>query len=433
MGIRHRAACSSVWRVFFNTGKGWYGEMSNREKKIPTGIALSALDEAFRDQPNVYIDQLRATEPVHRDREFDRVVLTRAEDIESVLNDRTLSKDPRKSRPGSYMRLVQPVSENYRPSLLFMDPPDHKRVRDLVSKAFNQQSVDAMRPRIAEIADRLLHEIPDSHRFDLMEVYASPLPIIVIAEMLGVHERDHQDFKRWSNSLVYGLSPVRTAEETVQLEAGIQALNQYFSDIIRARREERRQDIISNLISAEEDGQKLTEAEILSICTLLLVAGNLTTTDLIGNGVLALLKNPSELAKLTDRPELCRDAVEEMLRYDPPAMDGRRIATKPMQIGGVEIEAGETIISLLLGANHDPSVHPDPHKFDIERPDKRHSSFGGGIHYCIGAPLARAEVQIAIAQLFKIFPKLRLAPDYIPVRKSFPGFNGLKFLYVETN
>jgi cytochrome P450 len=402
------------------------------DDKIPTGMALSALDATYRDQPNIVIDELRSKEPVHRDREFDRVVLTRAEDIESVLKDRTMAKDPRKSRPGSYIRLLERVDENYQPSLLFADPPDHKRLRDLVSKAFNQQSVDAMRQRIAEIANRLLDEIPDSRRFDVIEAYANPLPTITIAVMLGIDEQDHQDFKRWSDSQVYAFNPARTAKELADMQSGLNALNQYFSQVIRDRRKERGQDIISNLISAEEDGQKLTEEEIISICRLLLAAGNVTTTDLIGNGVLALLRNPSELAKLTARPELTRDAVEEILRYDPPVMNATRIATKPMQMGGVAIEEGQSITSLLPGANHDPSVHQNPEKFDIERPDKRHSSFGGGIHFCIGAPLARAEAQIAIPLLFARFPGLRLAQNHIPVHKSLPGFNGLESLYVET-
>jgi cytochrome P450 len=402
-----------------------------RDDKIPTGLALSALNPDFRDEPNKYIDQLRSTEPVHQDREFDRVVLTRAEDVESVLNDRTLAKDPRKSRPGSYIRLVERVDENYSPSLLFMDLPDHQRLRGLVSKAFNQQSVDAMRPRIAEIANSLLDKIQESPRFDVIEAYANPLPTIVIAVMLGIDERDHPDFKRWSDCMALAFNPIRTAEETAGIESGLKALNQYFSEVIRDRRQERRQDLISNLISAEEDGQKLTEAEIINICGLLLAAGNVTTTDLIGNGVLALLRNPSELAKLTTRPELVRDAVEEMLRYDSPVVNASRIATKPIHMGGVEIEEGQSITAFLSGANHDPSVHPHPHTFDIERPDKRHSSFGGGIHYCLGAPLARAEAQIAIPLLFTRFPKLHLAPDHIPARKSLPGFNGVKSLLVD--
>ena len=406
--------------------------MSNN--KTPTGMALSALDATFREHPNVYIDELRSAEPVHRDREYDRVVLTRAGDIESMLNDRTLSKDLRKNRrPGSYLRSIKRVDDNYQPSMLFSDPPDHTRLRNLVSKAFNQQSVDVMRPRIAEIANQLLDEIPDSRRFDFIEAYANPLPTIVIAVMLGIDERDHKDFKLWSDSHIYAFNSAITAEETAELQAGIKALNHYFSDVIRVRRKERGTDLISSLISAEEDGQKLTEAEIISICQLLLSAGNVTTTDLLGNGVLALLRNPTELAKLTARPELIRDTVEEILRYDSPVANAARIATKPMQIGGVEVEEGQTISALLLGGNRDPSVHQNPHKFDIERPDKRHSSFGGGIHYCLGAPLARAQSQIGIPILFARFPRLRLAPDYIPVHKSFPGFNGLKSLYLETD
>lgn len=202
-----------------------------------------------------------------------------------------------------------------------MDSPDHMRVRDLVSNAFNQQSVDAMRPRITEIANRLLDEIQHSHHFDLIEAYASPLPVVIIVEMLGIDERDQQVFKLWSDSLAYGFNPVRTEEGSAQLKSGVNALSQYFSEVIRDRKE-RRKDIINILISSEEeDGQKLTDRGIQSIWLLLLAAGNLTTTDLIGNGVLALLENPDELAKLIDRPKLSRDAVEEMLRYDPPAVE----------------------------------------------------------------------------------------------------------------
>jgi len=405
--------------------------MSDRE--IPSGRALTALNPIFREEPSKYIDELRSAEPVHRDREFDRVVLTRAEDIEAVVSDRTLAKDPRKSRPGSYMRLLQQVDENYHPNLLFSDPPDHKRLRDLVSKAFNQQSVDAMRPRIAEVASRLLDEIKDPSRFDVVEAYANPLPTIVIAIMLGIDERDHPDFKRWSDSQVYAFNPLRTAEEAAEMESGTRALDEYFSKIIHSRRKQRGTDLVSNLISAEENGQKLTEAEIISTCRLLLAAGNVTTTDLLGNGVLALLQNPAQLAKLNARPELIRDTVEETLRYAPPVANATRIATKSMHIDGVEIEEGQTISSYILGANYDPSVHQNPDKFDIERPDKRHSSFGGGIHYCIGAPLARAEAQVGIPLLFARFPKLRIASGFIPVHKALPGFHGLTSLYVETD
>jgi hypothetical protein len=407
--------------------------MSETKTPTPTGRALSALDPTFRDHPDEYIDLLRSAEPVHQDREFDRIVLTRAEDIESVLNERTMAKDPRKSRPGAYIRAFEKVDENYQPSMLFADDPDHKRLRGPVSKAFNQQSVEAIRPRIAEIANRLLDEIPDPRRFDVVAAYSNPLPTIAIAAMLGIDEKDQRDFKRWSDSQVHSLNPLRTEGQTASLDQGRTALSQYFAEVIRERRKNRGTDLISSLISAEEDCQELTEAEIIGMCQLLLVAGNVTTTDLIGNGVLALLRNPTELAKLRAQPELIRNAVEEVLRYDSPVTVASRIATKPVQIGGVDIEAGQSISALLFGANHDPAAHSCPAKFDIERPDKRHSSFGGGIHFCVGAPLARAEAQIAIPLLFTRFPKIRLMPDHTPTRKSLPSLNGVASLWVDTD
>jgi cytochrome P450 len=400
---------------------------------IPTGTALTALDPNFRENPHEHLDYLRLTDPIHQDREFDRVVLTRAEDISSTLNDRTLSSDPRKSRPGSFSRVALGVDEKFQPFMLHMDDPDHKRLRDLVSKAFTQRSVDAMRPRIEAIANRLLDEVVDGSRFDVMEAYAKPLPTIIIAEMLGVDESDQRDFKRWSDAQGYIFSPARTAEQQASLEWGRGALNNYFAEVVNRRRKDRGADLISTLIEAEEEGEQLSEAEIISVCQLLMLAGNITTTDLIGNGVLALLRHPSELAKLRTQPELARSAVEEVLRYDSPVVTATRVATTSRQIGGCPVAAGQTITSLLLAANYDPSVHSDPGKFDIERPNKRHNSFGGGTHFCLGAPLARAEAQIAIPLIFVRFPKLRLMADFTPVHKPLPSFNGLESLWVEAS
>jgi cytochrome P450 len=404
--------------------------MSDTKTTSPTGKNLSALDPIFRDQPNTYLDHLRSTEPVYQDRDFDRAVLTRAEDIEAVLNERAVGKDPRKARPGSFVRLM--VGEHFQPNMLFADDPDHKRLRGLVSKAFNQSSIAAMHMRIKEIADRLLDEIPDPSHFDVIKAYANPLPTIVIASMLGVDEKDQRDFKRWSDTQAHSLNPLRNEEQTASLNWGKEALDQYFSAVISERRKNRGTDLISSLIYAEEESQRLTELEIISLCQLMLVAGNLTTTDLIGNGVLALLRNPSELAKLRAQPKLISDVIEEILRYDTPVTHATRVATKPMQINGVNIEEGQTISSFLFAANHDPSVHPHPERFDIERPNKRHSAFGGGAHYCIGAPLARAEAQIGISLLVTRFPNLRLMSNHTPTRKSLPSFNGLEALWVET-
>ena len=407
--------------------------MSNDKTAVPTGTALTHLDPVFRERPNEYLDMLRSREPVHQDRMFDRLVLTRAVDVEAVMNNRRLASDPRKSRLGSFSRVQLTVDETFRPLILHMDDPDHKRMRDLVVKAFNQAAVDAMRPRITEVARGLLEAIDDPSCFDIMNAYARPLPTIAIALMLGVDTAHCHDFKQWSDGKMQMFNPRRTPEQEAILAFSDAALAGYFAEVIQMRRKERRADLISKLIEAEEDGEQLDEADIIGVCIALLIAGNVTTTDLIGNAVLALLQHPSELRKLLANPNLVRSAVEEVLRYDAPVMQGTRIATEAMQIGGCPVAAGQTINAMLYAANHDPEAHPDPKRFDIERPDKRHNSFGGGAHFCLGAPLARAEAQIALSMLFEQFPKLRLRTDRPLERQTTLNFNGLKALWVRAD
>ena len=406
--------------------------MSKDEIAVPTGMALTHLDPVFRERPDEYLDMLRSREPVHQDRMFDRLVLTRAADVEAVMNNRNLASDPRKSRPGSFARVRQGVDETFRPLILHMDDPDHKRLRDLVVKAFNQVTVDAMRPRITEVACGLLDDIDDPSCFDIMESYARPLPTLAIALMLGVDTARCDDFKRWSEGKIQMYNPRRTPEQQANLVSSNAALTGYFTEVIQERRRERRADLISSLIDAEEKGQ-IDEVEMIDLCNALLMAGNVTTTDLIGNAVLALLQHPGELGKLLAEPNLVRSAVEEVLRYDSPVMHGGRIATEAMQIGGCPVAAGQTITAMLYAANHDPAVHPDPKRFDIERPDKRHNSFGGGAHFCIGAPLARAEAQIALSMLLERFPKLRLRTERPLERRTMLNFNGLEALWVRAD
>jgi cytochrome P450 len=406
--------------------------MSEDETAVPTGIALTHLDPVFRERPDEYLDMLRSREPVHQDRMFDRLVLTRAADVEAVMNNRNLASDPRKSRPGSFSRVRLRMDETFRPLILHMDDPDHKRLRNLVIKAFNQVAIDAMRPRITEVACGLLADIGDPSCFDIMDAYARPLPTISIALILGVDTARCHDFKQWSEDKIQMFNPRRTPEQEVNLASSNAALTGYFTEVIQARRKERQADLISSLIDAEADGQ-LDEVEIIDLCNALLMAGNVTTTDLIGNAVLALLQHPSELSKLLAEPNLVRSTVEEVLRYDSPVMQGSRIATEAMQIGGCPVAAGQTINAMLYAANHDPEVHPDPKRFDIERPDKRHNSFGGGAHFCIGAPLARAEAQIALSMLFEQFPKLRLRTDRPLERRTMLNFNGLEALWVRAD
>lgn len=399
---------------------------------VPTGLALTALHPVFREQPHTVLDRLRAEEPVHRDRQFDRVFLTRFEDIRAVTSDRSLVVDPRKAREGAFSRVVLGVDRDqpFEPTMLHLDDPDHKRLRGLVSQVFNQRSIEAYRPRIRALADRLLDAVAEQAGFDVIEAYAAPLPTIVIAEMLGVDPADQADFKRWSDALAHSFNPVRSPEQEATLRWGQDSLSGYFKAAVQARRGQRGTDLLSALVAAEEEGDRLSERELISTCNLLLAAGNMTTTDLIGNGVLALLRHPDQLAKLRGAPELARNAVEEVLRFDPPVAQTSRITTAPLRIGDVALAAGESVTASLLAANHDPAVHAAPDRFDVERPDPRHLAFGGGAHFCLGAPLARAEAQIAIPLLFERFPDLRLDPDRPVQRKDAPVFNGVRALWV---
>jgi len=314
--------------------------------------------------------------------------------------------------------------------MLHLDDPDHKRLRGLVSRVFNQRSIDAFRPRIRAIAERLLDEVADAPAFDVMDGYAAPLPTIVIAEMLGVDPAQQAQFKRWSDRLIHVFNPMRTPQQTADLHEAEESLAAFFMGAIDQRRAERTADLISALVTAEEEGERLTEMEIVITCNLLLVAGNMTTTDLIGNGVLALLRHPDQLTKLRADPALAAGAVEEVLRYDPPVVQVGRIATSPYEIGGVALEPGESISVSVLAAAHDPAANPEPGRFDIGRDDPRHVSFGGGAHFCLGAPLARAEAQIALPLLFERFPGLAIDEGRPVRRKAAPIFNGLEALWV---
>ena len=405
--------------------------MSNKQP-LPTDIELTALDPVFREHPHDRLDRLRAEDPLHLDAELGRLFLTRFEDMRGVLADRSLSKDPRKAPDTPRRRAMRgdvPL-EAFQPSMLNLDDPDHKRLRGLVSQAFNQRSIDTWRPRIRAVAERLLDTLADRGCFDLVAGFAAPLPIVVIAEMLGVDAADMAQFKRWSDARAHVFNPARTPKQTADLNAAGQELNDYFARAIDARRGRRGDDLISLLVAAEEAGDRLSAREIVITCNLLLIAGNLTTTDLIGNGVLALLRHPDQLANLCAHPGLVPHAVEEMLRYDPPVVQVARFALEPLEIGGREVQAGQTMTCSLLAAGHDPALHSDPHRFDIKRADTTHLAFGGGAHFCLGAPLARAEGQIAIATLFERFPSLRLDPEHAVEHKRAPVFNGLEALWV---
>jgi len=399
-------------------------------KPVPSGVKLTPLDPTFQHDPYPVLDELRSREPVHWDAQLHRWVLSRHDDVDRVLRDRSLSVDPRNAAPDSFERMfLRDEDHRGEPSMLFADPPYHTRLRGLVSKAFTPRAVEQMAPRIQEIVDELLDAVAGEPEFDLIGAFAAPLPTIVIAEMLGVDPADRGDFKRWSDTSVQVFNPLLRPEERKQVEQAGMALGDYFRHEIAKRRTEERDDLIASLMRAEEGGDTLSEDEIVTMCNLLLTAGNVTTTDLIGNGVLALLQHREELRKLQADPSLIKNAVEEMLRYDSPATQSGRTPLEAYEIDGHVIDGGQSITPQLAAANHDPAVYPEPHKFDITREDTHHHSFGGGVHYCLGAPLARLEAQIAIGTLVRRFPNLRLGDAALEYRKI-PSFRGLAKLPV---
>lgn len=401
------------------------------QSDLPTGMQLTALDPVFRETPHVYFDRLRADEPVHHDAELGRLFLTSAAEVAALLKDRNLSVDPRNAAEDSFTARLRGLQDPDELSMLSLDDPDHKRLRGLVNQAFNQRAIEAMRPRIGEIATALLDAIDAAAPFDLIAAYASPLPTIVIAEMLGIDPADRADFRRWSGSADQAFNPFRSEEERATILQSAAELSAYLERVTEERRADPGEDMISGMILADADGARMTTQEIVVMCRLLLVAGNVTTTDLIGNGVVALLRHPDQLARLRAEPALIANAVEEMLRYDPPVVQTGRLATGDRDVGGLIAHKGDTIMPSLLAAAHDPALNPDPGRFDVGRDYVRHFAFGGGAHFCLGAPLARAEAQIALPLLFARFPALQLAKAKPLARKIAPAFNGFGEIWVE--
>jgi cytochrome P450 len=290
-------------------------------------------------------------------------------------------------------------------TMLSQDPPEHTRLRRLVSNAFTPRSMQRMRPRVQQIVNGLLDGLAGRAAFDLVSEISWPLPVIVIAEMLGIPREDRERFKRWSDAMVATIGGDYSSLD--EARRSNEELVEYVSRVIGERRKEPRDDLISRLVAAEESGQRLTEDEMLGTVALLLVAGNETTTHLISNGMLILLRNPDEMARLRTDPSLLPSAVDEMLRYTGPVHTTRRTAKVDVTLGGGEIRRGDVVIGVLAAANRDPDRYPDPDRFDVGRNPTDHLAFGDGIHFCLGAALARLEGQVAIGSLLKQFPELR--------------------------
>jgi cytochrome P450 len=375
---------------------------------------------AFRRDPYETYRQLREAAPLHRiERGRSRFwVLTRHADLVGILRDPRMSVE-RAQQPkvpptlsGVDLETLHPVARALRVFarvMLFRDPPDHTRLRGLASKAFTPRMVEALRPRIRELVDELLAPLEAGAPFDAVQDLAEPLPILVIAELLGLPASDRKDLKRWSDDLAAMLDgSIAQQHLGAAVRSGSEVIA-YLREHLEARRHAPRDDLLSAMLAARERDENLDDEEILATALLVMGAGHETTTNLIGNGVLACSRHPDVSALLRREPALLPNAVEEVLRYDAPVQATSRVTKAPLACHGQTIEPGEEIGLLLGAANRDPAVFPDPDRFDVRRSDNRHVSFGFGIHFCLGAGLARLEAQLALGGLLARAPRLEAA------------------------
>ena len=392
------------------------GSMLARER-WQSGIAYNPLSKRFAQNPYPTYAALRQRDPVHRSGLMNSWLFARHADIDIILRDhQRFANDPRKGNLSRRQRANLPRDEEF--TMLFLDPPDHKRLRALVNKAFTPKAVNALEPHIRSLLGSLLDEVDDPGGFDLMKAVAQPLPVIVIAEMLGIPPEDRAQFKVWSDQRARTLEPMIDDRERAASDAASKALDAYFRPIIQERRAAPQEDIVSALAQAEEEGDRLTEREMLNMLRLLLIAGNETTTNLIGNGFLALLRHPEQLQRLRDDPSLIPSAVDELLRFDSPVQTDFRRALEDCEVNGFPLKTRDNIVLLLGAANRDPDVFDDPDRLDVGRADRSHLSFGRGIHHCIGAPLARLEGRIVLEMLLDRFSQIGLHGERPRFRNS---------------
>ncbi|HEY3037651.1 MAG TPA: cytochrome P450 [Pyrinomonadaceae bacterium] len=394
----------------------------------------------FLANPYPIFDRMRSTDPIYWSAANNYWVLTRYADIASMAQSEHLSSN----RIGAHSRrMSDETREHFRPFftavsswMLMIDPPDHTRLRGLVNKAFTPRVVENLRELVQDLVNNMLAAVKPQGHMDVMTALANPLPATVIAEMLGVPGTDQRQFKRWSDDISLALSGIDTAGTKEELFAlyelaqeSFLALSDYFRERVVELRRKPQENLLSALVQAEEQGDRLTEDELFANCVLLMIAGHETTTNLIGNGILALLQDPVQRKPLTANPELIVSAVEELLRFDSPVQKMGRIALADIHIAGKQIRKGQLVCLSFAAGNHDPEQFESPEKLDITRKPNRHLAFGHGLHYCVGAALARLEGQIVINSVLRYLPDLELANEKLEWHRNFT-LRGLKSLPV---
>lgn len=408
------------------------------EAPLPNGFELTELNPEFLRDPHPMLDRLRESAPrhVHRHAHFpdapEGLYLTRIDDVRAVFADPSYQRDPRATPEGSLARAFAPASvmiEGPHGNLLYLDGAQHRRVRGLVSRAFTPKAVLAKRGEIEAIAARMLAEAAGKPDFDFISEYAAPFPIYVIGDMLGLPRSDMPQFRKWSEDLIFVFNPLRSPDEDRRQLEAFTGLGAYFSDAIEDRRRRPGEDLLSAIVHAETEGEaKLSDIELSSLLLLILLAGNLTTADVLGNGLHGLLSHPGEWAALVAEPDLAVPGTEEMLRFGPPVAIAARYVPEDREILGCPVKHGAAVVLSLLAANRDPAAFDDPHAFRIRRGRRDHVSFGGGVHACLGAPLARLEIETTLRVLATHYPRTRLAAPAVRDRPTigFVGFHELR-------
>jgi pimeloyl-[acyl-carrier protein] synthase len=382
--------------------------------------------------PYPFYHRLRSHDPVHWSGEC--WVLTRYADVLAALQDLRLSAAGMgwdvSDLPDPEREVLTSLFRSLSRWMGFLDPPDHTRLRGLVHKAFTPRVIEALRPQTQQIVDNILDAARSAGRMDVIRDLAAPLPVVVIAEMLGLPPGDRERLKRWSDDLAAFVGRFDfPAAELPELARSLLELTAYLRAVMAERRRRPGNDLISGLLTAEEKGDVLDEDELIANCVLLLFAGHETTTDLIGNGLAALLRHPAQLERLRADPSLIGSAVEELLRYDCPAQLTVRVAREEVRIGGKRVQSGEAVTLMLGAANRDPAQFPEPDRLEIARRENPHVAFGHGIHFCLGSALARLEGQIAINAVVRRLPAIRLAAETLEWRPS-QALRGLRSLPV---
>jgi pimeloyl-[acyl-carrier protein] synthase len=394
---------------------------------VPTPLSLyHLLDPDVLADPYPLYRRLRTESPVHWDPYLHAWVVTRYADVVTVLHRFSAARTPTPEQLDAIgLSSLAPVAALMVRQMLFLDAPAHTRIRSLAAQAFTPRRVAELRRHIQEIADTLLDAVVARGRMDVIQDLAAPLPAIVTAEMLGVPTADHLQLKAWSADFAEMLGNFQhNPDRAARVLRSTEDMLDYFRAAVREQRTRPRPGLVSAMLQADIDGDRFTEDEVIANCIITMIGGQETTTNLIGNGVLALLRHPDELERLRREPALIGSAIEELLRYESPSQHTARLAPEDTVLGGQQIRRRQAVIAVMAAGNRDPERFPDPDRLDLARPDNRHLAFGWAAHFCFGAPLARLEGQIAVSTLLRRLGALRLETSALTWRTNL-GLRGL--------